>query len=137
MHRRPPTFADTGREAGDGRDLDRFGLLYLRHGRWRDQQVIPTQWIEESTRPYSTTNSGSGYGYLWWTSARVATGLPAGSYFAAGNGGQYVFVIPADDLVIVHLVSMRSVPGSPPAGVTSLQIFRLISLILAAEPTNQ
>ena len=61
---------------------------------------------------YSTTNFGSGYGYLWWTAAPGR--LPAGSYFAAGNGGQYVFVIPADDLAIVHLARMKSVGGRLP-----------------------
>jgi CubicO group peptidase (beta-lactamase class C family) len=117
------------------RDLARFGLLYLRRGRWDDRQVIPAEWVDESTRPYSTTNSVSGYGYLWWTAAPGR--LPAGSYFAAGNGGQYVFVIPADDLVIVHLARMKSVGGSPPAGVEPMQVFQLLSLILAAAPTNQ
>jgi CubicO group peptidase (beta-lactamase class C family) len=91
------------------RDLARFDLLYLRHGRWRDEQIIPVEWADESTRPYSTTNFGSGYGYLWWTAPPER--LPVGSYFAAGNGGQYVFVIPADDLVIVHLGRMKSIGG--------------------------
>jgi CubicO group peptidase (beta-lactamase class C family) len=64
------------------RDLARFGLLYLRHGRWREQQVIPAEWVDESTSPYSTTNSGSGYGYLWWTAPsepHVPAYLPVGS----------------------------------------------------------
>ena len=117
------------------RDLARFGLLYLRHGRWRDQQVIPAEWVDESTRPYSTTNSGSGYGYLWWTAAPGR--LPAGSYFAAGNGGQYVFLIPADDMVIVHLAHMKSGVGGLPTGVEPMQVLQLVSLILAAEPEKQ
>ncbi len=114
------------------RDLARFGLLYLRRGRWGDDQIVPAEWVDQSTRPYSTTNYGSSYGYLWWTAASGR--LPEGSYFAAGNGGQYVLVIPADDLVIVHLARMRSSAGSPPTGVDPLLVFRLISLILAAEP---
>ena len=117
------------------RDLARFGLLYLRRGRWRDEQVIPAEWVDESTKPYSTTNFGSGYGYLWWTAAPGR--LPTGSYFAAGNGGQYVFVIPADDLVIVHLARMKSIGGAPPTGVKPMQVFQLLSLILAAEPARR
>jgi CubicO group peptidase (beta-lactamase class C family) len=117
------------------RDLARFGQLYLRHGRWRDEQIIPAEWVDESTRSYSTTNFGSGYGYLWWTAAPGR--LPTGSYFAAGSGGQYVFVIPADDLVIVHLARMKSVGGGFPAGVEPMQVFQLLSLILAAEPKSQ
>jgi CubicO group peptidase (beta-lactamase class C family) len=117
------------------RDLARFGLLYVRRGRWRDQQVIPAEWVEESTKPYSTTDVGSGYAYLWWTAAPGR--LPAGSYFAASNGGQYVFIVPADDLVVVHLARMRPVAGGPAAGVGSSNVFHLIALILAAAPTNR
>ena len=121
------------------RDLARFGLLYLRRGRWGDQQVIPAEWVDKSTRPYSITNSGSGYGYLWWTAPpeQPFLSVPPGSYFAAGNGGQYVVVIPANDLVIVHLARMDSVGGAPPKGVEPMQVFQLLSLILAAAPTNQ
>lgn len=81
------------------RDLARFGLLYLRDGRWNDRQVVPADWVRDSTRAYSSTGSGSGYGYMWWTSRPA---LPAGSFFAWGAGGQFAFVIPSRDLVIVH-----------------------------------
>ena len=122
-------------ETFSARDLARFGLLYLRHGRWHDEQVIPAEWVDESTRPFSTTNFASGYGYLWWNAAPGR--LPAGSYFAAGNGGQYVFVIPADDLVVVHLARMKSVAGGLPTGVEPMQMFQLLSLILPAEPATR
>ena len=51
------------------RDLARFGLLYLRGGQWRDRQVVPREWIAESTRAYSNVGQGGGYGYLWWVSS--------------------------------------------------------------------
>jgi CubicO group peptidase (beta-lactamase class C family) len=34
------------------RDLARFGWLYLNRGKWRDQQVVPAEWVAESTKPY-------------------------------------------------------------------------------------
>jgi CubicO group peptidase (beta-lactamase class C family) len=87
------------------RDLARFALLYLHKGRWQDQQIVPALWVDESTKAYSLSGSG-GYGYLWWTAPinRVApsVNLPNGTFFAAGAGGQYAFVIPAHDLVVVH-----------------------------------
>ena len=49
------------------RDLARFALLYLKKGRWQDRQVIPRTWVDESTRAYSHSEFGPGYGYLWWT----------------------------------------------------------------------
>jgi CubicO group peptidase (beta-lactamase class C family) len=89
------------------RDLARFALLYLRKGRWKDRQIVPAHWIEESTEAYSRSNFGPGYGYMWWTGsinsgAAPSAILPAGSYFALGAGGQFAFVIPAYDLVVVH-----------------------------------
>ncbi|NYH15612.1 serine hydrolase domain-containing protein [Paraburkholderia bryophila] len=49
------------------RDLARFALLYLHDGRWRDRQIVPAEWVAESTQSYSDTTTG-GYGYMWWTS---------------------------------------------------------------------
>lgn len=89
------------------RDLSRFGLLYLRGGRWRGRQVVPTDWVEASLMPQSDIGNGRGYGYLWWT---YATGsLP--NYptlnrldiaLARGTGGQALFLFPAIDLLVVH-----------------------------------
>jgi CubicO group peptidase (beta-lactamase class C family) len=89
------------------RDLARFALLYLHKGRWGDRQIVPAQWIEESTRAYSQSEGGPGYGYLWCVGsinngAAPSVTLPAGSFFALGYGGQCAFVIPACDLVVVH-----------------------------------
>jgi CubicO group peptidase (beta-lactamase class C family) len=88
------------------RDLARFALLYLHHGNWAGQQIVPADWVRDSTRAYSTSHDGFGYGYLWWIAgaspARIA--LPPGSFFAWGAGGQFAFVIPDDDLVIVSRV---------------------------------
>lgn len=108
------------------RDLARFALLYLHEGNWEGRQVVPADWVRESTRAYSTTQYGSGYGYLWWiTSARV---LPAGSYFAAGYGGQYAYVVPAHDLVIVNRVDWGARLPEP----TPDQVGRLLRLTLRA-----
>jgi CubicO group peptidase (beta-lactamase class C family) len=123
------------------RDLARFGLLYLHRGLWRDRQIVPAAWVDDSTTPWSTTQSHSGYGYLWWTTlpdqSVGAMHLPAGSYFAAGNGGQYVFVIPTRDLVVVHLARMGSAAdvahrdGAHPQAVASL-----LAMILDAGEAN-
>lgn len=45
------------------RDLARFALLYLRGGVWAGRQVVPADWVRESTRPYSDAAYGRGYGY--------------------------------------------------------------------------
>lgn len=117
------------------RDLARFALLYLHDGRWKDRQIVPADWVHESTQPYSVSDFGPGYGYLWWTgflkpeNPMTPVRLPAGSFFAAGNGGQYAFVMPAADMVVIHRVD-RSIPHFHPVNLT--QVGRLLWLVLAA-----
>lgn len=86
------------------RDLARFGLLYLRKGRWKDRQIISSDWIDESTKSHSETTQEADYGYMWWTGKGDRSFVPVKehSYFARGYRGQYVFVIPHLDLVVVH-----------------------------------
>lgn len=89
------------------RDLARFALLYLHSGTWRDRQIVPAEWVAESTKAYSQSDFGPGYGYLWWTGFvdnRIApvVKLPPGTFFAWGNGGQFAFAMPEYDLVVVH-----------------------------------
>jgi len=87
------------------RDLARFGLLYLNKGRWNGAQIIPSQWVAESTRSYSDTGRGDrGYGYLWWTLNGTAWGESAA--LANGNGGQLIAVLPAKRLIVVETVGM-------------------------------
>lgn len=82
------------------RDLARFGLLYLNEGRWQDRQIVPRNWVLESTRSYSETGvNDCGYGYMWWTEGGPLGQL--GTYFANGVGN-LVYVVPRAQLVIVH-----------------------------------
>jgi CubicO group peptidase (beta-lactamase class C family) len=110
------------------RDLARFGLLYLRQGRWREHEIVPASWIKDSTTAWSETFFHSGDGYLWWTGfpdRRVAVmDLPAGGYFAYGNKGEFVIVDPADDLVVVHQTDK--------AEVSARQMGHLMWLVLTA-----
>ena len=88
------------------RDLARFGWLYLNAGRWRDQQVVPAQWVAESTKAYSDARPGMGYGYMWWVSKKDIqkhTHVGPGAFSARGHRGQYVVVAPARRIVVVHL----------------------------------
>jgi CubicO group peptidase (beta-lactamase class C family) len=113
------------------RDLARFALLYLNKGRWQDRQIIPAAWVEESTKVYSNSDLGAGYGYMWWT-APISNGvapsvsLPDGTFYAAGTGGQYAFVIPTYDLVVVHRAP------HPDGGVDLRTVGRLLWLLLDA-----
>jgi CubicO group peptidase (beta-lactamase class C family) len=112
------------------RDLARFALLYLRKGRWQDRQIVPAQWVTDSTRAYSQSGFGPGYGYMWWVGSinngvAPSVNLPAGTFAAMGAGGQYAFVIPAHDLVVVHRADRVPEPNFRDIG-------RLLWLVLDA-----
>jgi CubicO group peptidase (beta-lactamase class C family) len=85
------------------RDMARFGLLYQNKGKYGDLQVIPSEWIAESTTPYSINNlDGDGYGYMWSIIPEEA-GLGNGFYHT-GTGVHLLAVLPDTKLVLVHRV---------------------------------
>ncbi len=113
------------------RDLARFALLYLRKGQWEGRQIVPARWVDESVKPYSTSEWGPGYGYLWWiapinNSIAPIVNLPKGTFYAQGAGGQYAVVIPELDLVVVHRAAHTD------QGVNLRQMGRLLWLVLDA-----
>ena len=85
-------------------DAARFGQLYLQGGQWNGEQLIPAQWVEQST---TAKNNGAGdgtgsYGYQWWI--RSFQGYD--TFYAFGAHGQFIFVVP-------HLTAMRPVHTFP------------------------
>jgi CubicO group peptidase (beta-lactamase class C family) len=107
-------------------DLARFGLLYLRDGKWREQQILSPEWIRRSTQKHSIFNARQptrGYGYLWW--------IDDGMYYAAGTGGQRLFVIPDMKVVIVHRVNTES-----KVRVKSRPLWSLYEKIIEARSNN-
>lgn len=77
-----------------------FGRLYLDEGQYDGRQVLPAQWIAESWQahfPNSSFNRRHDYGYLWWH-VRYAG---HSTWFAWGYGGQFLFVVPGLDAVVV------------------------------------
>lgn len=116
------------------RDMARFGLLYLRGGKWCGRQIISEKWIKESTTSNSITSykDGVGYGYLWWVSANGKifpnTKIKEQAYYAWGTGGHYIFIIPELKLVIVNRVN-TDVQGKR---VSDEQFGQLVQQILEA-----
>jgi CubicO group peptidase (beta-lactamase class C family) len=100
------------------RDMARFGLLYLREGRWGDQQIVPEWWIDESWTQYSIDDPdvGLGYGYLWGVAAadgNLGRTIGHEMYFHGGLGIHILAVIPDQDLVVVHRMD-TTVPFTDP-----------------------
>jgi CubicO group peptidase (beta-lactamase class C family) len=89
-------------------DEARFGLLWMRHGRWGDRQIVPESYIKMATAPSSTKHD---YGFLWWLNNENKVGLPMDSFEARGAGGNIIYVDPANDLVVVWRWSAKSSEG--------------------------
>ena len=94
------------------RDMARFGYLFLRQGNWNGKQVVPREWVAESTKAHATVGKsglteagpdnpsiGEGYAYCWWVDG---FGLPVKSFSARGAMAKYIVVIPERELVIVY-----------------------------------
>lgn len=84
------------------RDLARLGQLWLDDGVWNGRRLLPAGWMTYMTTPSGPQPAtGPGYGATMWLFGEKQ-GLPAGSYAAQGNRGQYVMVVPSERLVVVR-----------------------------------
>jgi CubicO group peptidase (beta-lactamase class C family) len=80
-------------------DQARFGLLFLRKGKWKNQQLLSEKWVIDAHRP-SLANKE--YGYMWWMNTTEKwAGTSPEVYYAAGYGGNYIVIDNANDLVVV------------------------------------
>lgn len=80
-------------------DMAKFGMLYLNGGEWQGEQLVSSDWVNESTTVRFERDSGSAdYGYQWWV--RTFGDDNYNAYFAQGHAGQYIFVVPELQLVI-------------------------------------
>jgi CubicO group peptidase (beta-lactamase class C family) len=75
-------------------DMAKIGYLYLNGGEWDGEQIVPTTWVEDSTRKHISATLEDGYGYQWWVDN-------SGMYLALGYAGQFIFVVPEKELVVV------------------------------------
>lgn len=84
------------------RDLARLGQFWLQDGVWQGKRLLPAGWMRYMTTPSGPQPDRSeGYGASIWLFGEK-NGLPAGSYSAQGNRGQYVMVVPSQRLVVVR-----------------------------------
>jgi CubicO group peptidase (beta-lactamase class C family) len=96
------------------RDWARFGLLYLNDGMVGGERLLPTDWVAYSARQTPGADY-VGYGAGFWTNRsgssgsgygagyRIQAGIPADAFMARGAQGQYVVIVPSQQLVIVRL----------------------------------
>ncbi|MEZ5142395.1 MAG: serine hydrolase domain-containing protein [Acidimicrobiales bacterium] len=135
------------------RDMARFGNLYLDGGSWGGAQVVPGDWVKESTTPSQQLNPG--YGYLWWLNTRsdpsaaaqatgsqtdsttpkqLAPGVPEDAFFALGLGDQHIAIFPDSGVVAVRLGPVNT-PGAT-AKFRPADIATMTQAAVAGEPTG-
>jgi len=97
------------------RDLLKLGQLYLQGGWSGGASVVPQSWVDSVTRPHFPwrislgAQRGVTYGMLWW----VSDASPA-AFFAWGYGGQFVYVVPSRDLVVVATTEWSALTETTP-----------------------
>lgn len=79
------------------RDFAMIGRLYLNKGNWNGKQIVSEKWVEESTTIDTTDGGVDFYKYQWWLPTTT------GDYMAEGILGQYIYVNPSANMVIVRM----------------------------------
>ena len=74
-------------------DMAKIGWLYLNKGKWDGKQIVPKEWVDASTRGHIASTLFPHYGYQWWVDASY--------YMAVGYRGQFIYVIPEKNMVVV------------------------------------
>ncbi len=109
------------------RDLLKLGQLYLNGGRWQGRQVISEAWVRRSVSPHANAREDTDYGYLWWLQTFHVGGRSIPTYGMYGTGGNKVYVLPEQGVVVVVTTTNFRVAG---AGALTDRLFT--SLIVPA-----
>ncbi len=120
------------------RDMAKLGVLYLNGGRSAGQSIVPASWVQQATTPVVANGvpytygpiASMNHGFLWWVSPHPLTS----AFFAWGFGGQFVYCVPALDLVVVTTVDARQLTydtkGAIEKGVLEIIIDRVLPAVL-------
>lgn len=101
----------------------KFGLLFLHKGKYAGKQIVPAHWVEISTQPnsrplgyYPNDWTGNGvkkyYKYFWWGIKRAGKKDNENDYAALGHRGQFIYISPQKNLVIVRTGMDSGITGN-------------------------
>jgi CubicO group peptidase (beta-lactamase class C family) len=84
------------------RDYARLDYLWLKRGRWRNQQLVPEEWIKKATKRFKQADGGSmNYGFTFWILDKWDN-VPDDAFMTQGNNMNDSYVVPSLDLVVVR-----------------------------------
>ncbi len=115
----------------NARDFARIGKLYLNNGIWNGDTIVPPAYVSKSTSPApimdADGNPTKRYGLHWWLHSFNKKPL----YFARGILGQYIAVVPSDNLIVVRLGHKRLKPSGvqnpPDLDIYLKEAYRIIA----------
>ena len=95
----------------NARDFTKFGMLFAGNGKWRDQQIVSKEFIDETFQTVSKFNSPrvGGYSMHWWVASNDEKNK---IFYASGKYGQYIFVDRENDLVVTKITKYQPTGGS-------------------------
>lgn len=99
------TFVASSFMYATAQDWARLGLLYLQDGMWQGERVLPEGWVDYSRTPTPLEPVGRYGGQFWLNQGdqKWMPHLPEDLFAMSGHNGQFVFIIPSHDLVVVRL----------------------------------
>ncbi len=84
-------------------------------------QIIPAEWVDDSTKQDTTTDPAPFYQYFWW----VNTQVEGNHFYATGKHGQYIYIVPEQNLIFVRFGRSASLHGN------FKDVFRMLAAQLA------
>ena len=98
------------------RSMARFGLLILNNGKWENEVIVNSDFVQSATK--TSQNINKSYGYLWWINGESSYHLPqsqfefqgsiipsgpADMFMALGKNDQKIYVIPSKKMVVIRM----------------------------------
>lgn len=83
------------------RDFLKLGQVYLDGGVWKGRRLVSEDWVRQSAAAHASLNRENDYGYGWWRQTFEVRGRPIDTFFASGNGGQMLFVVPQLEMTVM------------------------------------
>jgi CubicO group peptidase (beta-lactamase class C family) len=118
------------------RDMAKIGFLMLNEGIWQNEQIVSKEWVRESTKAH-VSSGGYHYGYQWWRGNIVKENRVIEAYWAWGHGGQFIFVIPALDLIAVFTAKHRDNPEYSERTFNMMNRYILPAMQLSGPPQEK
>jgi CubicO group peptidase (beta-lactamase class C family) len=94
------------------RDYARFGLFVVKGGKAGGQRVVPEGWFPNAGTPKPIGGRLFPYGYMWWSFGSFSAPIHSGAFEAVGIFGQFIYINPAHNTVIVVLSARQRPTGS-------------------------